>query len=131
MPEINILVVDDEKVVGIGFQRELSEASYNVDTVLSGEEAVKAVGKKRYDIVFIDKVMPGIDGIETCREIMKIRPDSICIFMTGRFDKESSIKEAQFMAAGGKTYYLYKPFASGEILDVVKKALKDNRGIEE
>ncbi|MBF0489647.1 MAG: response regulator [Candidatus Omnitrophica bacterium] len=69
--------------------------------------------------------MPGIDGIETCREIMKLSPDSICIFMTGKFEKNNILKEAEFIDAGGKTYYLYKPFAIGELEEVIQKALSE------
>lgn len=121
-----ILVVDDEPIIGIAFQRELGEKGYDVDSVLSGEEALKAVKQKKYDIIFIDKVMPGMDGIETCRKIKYISPDSIAIFMTGLFDKENILKEAQFVAAGGRTYYLYKPFSQGELLEVIQKALDKN-----
>lgn len=123
----NILVVDDEPIIGTAFQRELGDKGYDVDCVLCGEDALKAVKEKSYDLVFIDKVMPGMDGVETCREINKASPGSILIFMTGHFDKESSIKEAQFIGAGGRSYYLYKPFARGELLETVSKALKDKK----
>ena len=122
-----ILVVDDEPVIGISFEREFSEKGYNVDSVRSGQEALLAVKNKKYDIVFIDKIMPGMDGIETCREIMKISPDSIAIFMTGSFDKDNIIKEQQFVAAGGRTYYLYKPFAEGEVHGIILKALSEKK----
>ncbi len=122
----NILVVDDEEIIGIGFDRLLVKKGYYVDSVLSGGEAVKAVTLKKYDLVFIDKMMPGMDGIETCREIKKLSPDSVCIFMTGLLDKENIMKEMAFVDAGGPTYYLYKPFSDGEIEEVIRKALKDN-----
>ena len=119
----NLLIVDDEPLIGIAFQRELSEKGYNVDSVLSGEAAVKAVKLKKYHLGLIDKDMPGMDGIETCREIKKICPEMILIFMTGLFNRENTLKEAAFVAAGGRTYYLYKPFSQGEVQEVIKKAL--------
>ena len=119
----NILVVDDEPVVGIAFQRELCEKGYRVDSVLSGQEALKGVQNKKYDLVFIDQHMPGMDGVETCREIKKVSPDSILIFMTGLFGKENVIKEQRFIEEGGRSYYLYKPFAQGELQKVAAKAL--------
>ncbi len=122
----NILVVDDDAIIGITFQRELNEEGYNVDSVLNGEEALKAVKLKKYNWVFIDKVMPGMDGVETCKEIKKISPDSILIYMTGFLDKNNVLKEAEFVDAGGRVYYLYKPFAQGELLAVVQKALKES-----
>jgi CheY-like chemotaxis protein len=121
----SILVVDDEPLIGTAFKRELSQKGYNVDCVLSGEEAVKAATQKKYHIGLIDKDMPGMDGIETCRQIKKISPDSILIFMTGLFDKQNIVKEQQFVEAGGRTYYLYKPFAQGEVQEVILKALSE------
>jgi CheY-like chemotaxis protein len=120
-----ILVVDDEPIIGIAFQRELGEQGFTVDSVTSAEDAFKAVKSKRYDLVFIDKVMPGIDGIEACRKIKEISPRSIAIFMTGYLDKHNILKEKEFIDAGGKSYYLYKPFAEGELLMVIQKALQE------
>ena len=123
----NILVVDDEEIIGIGFDRSLVKKGYHVDSVLSGEDAVKAVTLKKFDLIFIDKDMPGMDGIETCREVKKLCPDSVCIFMTGLFDKENIMKEMAFVDAGGRTYYLYKPFSEGEIEEVIKKVLNEKK----
>ena len=124
---VRILVVDDDRQVHDIFALRLKDEGYRIDYVFSGEEALKVVKVERYDLVFIDKFMPGMDGIESCREIKKVSPDSILIFMTGSFDKESTIKEAQFVDAGGRTYYLYKPFAQGELQEVIKKALNDGK----
>ncbi|MBF0494052.1 MAG: response regulator [Candidatus Omnitrophica bacterium] len=121
----NVLVVDDEYIIGLGLQAGLGEHGYDVDYVLSGKEALMSVRQKKYDIIFIDKIMPEMDGIETCREIKKISPKSICVFMTGHFDKNSSIREADFVDAGGRTYFLYKPFAKNELKEVIQKALSD------
>ncbi len=123
----NILVVDDEPLIGLAFQRELIADGYTVDSVLNGEEALKAVRLKKYDLALIDKDMPGMDGIETCREIKKIAPESVLVFMTGLFDKHNVSKEKQFVEAGGRTYYLYKPFAQGELRAVVHKALNEGK----
>jgi len=123
----NILVVDDERIIGTAFETALGDKGYNVDSVLNAEEALIAVTKKKYDLVFIDKTMPGMDGIEACREIKKLSPESIAVFMTGCFDKHNIIKEQQFVDAGGRTYYLYKPFARGELLEVVIKALSEKK----
>ena len=119
----SILVVYDEKIIGTWFDREFSGKGYHVESVLNGEAAVNAVKKIQYDLVFIDKDMPGMDGIETCRAIKRLSPASICIFMTGKFDKDNTLQESEFLDAGGRTYYLYKPFGEGEIQDVILKAL--------
>ncbi|MBF0123100.1 MAG: response regulator [Candidatus Omnitrophica bacterium] len=125
MPAERILVVDDEPLIGLAFKRELSSKGYQVDSVLSGEEALTLVQKTKYDLALIDKDMPGIDGIETCRKIKKVSPETICVFMTGLFNKENILKEQQFVEAGGRTYYLYKPFSQGELASVVQTALRE------
>ncbi len=123
----NILIVDDEPLIGVAFQRELGLEGYHVNSVLSGEAALQAVTQKKYDLVLIDKDMPGIDGIETCREIAKICPDAILIFMTGLFDQNNYAKECQFVEAGGRSCNLYKPFRQGELRAVVRKALDEKK----
>ncbi|MEI6438492.1 MAG: response regulator [Candidatus Omnitrophota bacterium] len=114
----NILIVDDDPSVCIGLEMEVSRANYHVDTVSGGAEALERVRLKKYDLAFIDKCMPGMDGLETCREIKKICPDLIVIFMTGGH----SVPEAELSAAGGKSC-LYKPFLQGEVLGAIQKAL--------
>lgn len=121
-----ILVIDDEKIVCTSFERALGDAGYEVDSALSSEAALRKVEKKEYDVIFIDYVLPGdTDGVKVCKAIKEISPDSIAVFMTGKFDKDTTWKEVSFIEAGGKTYSLYKPFASGEILKITKQALTE------
>jgi CheY-like chemotaxis protein len=80
--------------------------------------------EKKYDLVFIDMVMPGMDGVQTCQTLRSINPDSILVFMTGKIDEHTVSREIEFTNSGGESFYLYKPFAEGEILGVTKKALQ-------
>lgn len=125
MSMLNILVVDDEPIIGTAFKRELGDQGHQVEYAPNGEVALKSLRLKKYDMVFIDKIMPGMDGIETCRQILKIDPETIPIFMTGVFGKNSAYQEAEFVKAGGRTYSLYKPFSAGELSEVVQKAIED------
>ena len=59
-----VLVIDDDAVVGHSFDRVLSQKGYDVHTALSGEEGLDDIAARNYDIVFTDIKMPGIDGIE-------------------------------------------------------------------
>lgn len=124
MPGENILIVDDEPLIASSLKKELNDAGYHVDSVLSGVEALEAVKRTKYDLVFIDEVMPGMDGVATCKAIKKISSEPILIYMTGVFDRDNVVKEQQFVDAGGQIHYLYKPFGSGEVLQVIGKALK-------
>ena len=120
-----VLVVDDEEITHVFFKKELERAGYEVERALSGEEALEKVRAATYDVIFIDAIMPGADGVETCRLIKKMNPDSVLIFMTGKLRPDPILKEAAFLQAGGKVYSLYKPFADGEILEITQKALAE------
>ena len=72
-PDARILVVDDNDFnlrVAVGL---LGLLGVNADTALSGKEAIKMIAEKEYDIVFMDHMMPEMDGIETAAEIRKIK----------------------------------------------------------
>jgi CheY-like chemotaxis protein len=125
MADEKILVIDDVEIVFSAFREELEKEGFRVDTALSGEAAVEKARSEKYDVIFIDMVMPGMDGIQTCRAIKKISPDSRLIAMTGQIYRGLANKELEFIKAGGRVYYLYKPFQSGEILQVTKNALVD------
>ena len=118
-----ILVIDDEEIVCKGFERELGQAGYKVESALNAEEALKKVRSKKFDLIYIDYVLPGMDGVQVCREIKKISPQTEAVYMTGNYEQDSLQSEVEFLEAGGSTFSLYKPFSDGEILEVTKKAL--------
>ena len=122
---VKILVVDDYEIVFSAFKYELEKEGYEVDTALSGEAAVNKAMSHHYDIVFIDMVMPGMNGIETCRAIKNISPDSKLVAMTGNIYKGLANEELDFIRAGGKIYYLYKPFQAGELLHTTHMVMED------
>jgi len=122
--KLSILVIDDDRQVHDIFSLRLRNKGYEIDCVLGGEEALLAVKHRAYDLIFTDKEMPGLNGIETCRKIRHIRPDALVVMMTGNFGQNIVSDEQQFREAGGRVYYLYKPFAVGELEDVIAQALK-------
>ena len=74
-PDAKILIVDDNGVnltVAVGL---LEPLKMQIDTALSGKEAVEKISGKRYDIVFMDHMMPEIDGVETTRIIRRLHPE--------------------------------------------------------
>lgn len=72
IPKANILVVDDNKINRMVFSKLLKRLGPNVDEAAGGEEALKYSNEKKYDIIFLDHMMPGMDGIET---LHKLRED--------------------------------------------------------
>lgn len=90
-PDFHILIVDDDKDFLTSMSIWFKSHGYNVEAVSSGEEALKLLKKRRSNIIFLDFFMPGTDGIETLRNIrrMKIKtpvvmlakdvPEDICL----------------------------------------------------
>ena len=78
-----ILVVDDDEGLAALFEAVLEDAGYDVAAVHSGAEAIDRVDRLRPDLILLDIRMPGMDGIETFREILCRPGDSRIIFMTG------------------------------------------------
>jgi two-component system, cell cycle sensor histidine kinase and response regulator CckA len=109
----NILVVDD-----LPDQRELaaellSQLGYIPHTADSGESAVKYLKDHTVDLVILDMIMsPGIDGLDTYREIINIHPSQKAVIATG-FSASDRIQKAQEMGVGAclKKPYLLKDFA--------------------
>ena len=100
-----ILVVDDEPGMRITLEGIIEDEGYDVAGVENGYEALAEVQKKSYDLIFMDIKMPGMNGVETYREIKKASPRSVVVMMTG-FSVEELVKEALQEGADG---VLYKP----------------------
>ncbi|MBW2636947.1 MAG: response regulator [Deltaproteobacteria bacterium] len=114
-----ILVVDDELMIRHLFQRMFSR-EYQVSVAESGKEAIEMLKKETFDVVFIDVVMPGMDGVETLNALKDIKPDIVAIMMTG-FAVENKIQTAMKLGAFD---YIYKPFEESEIQAIFKKLEK-------
>ena len=106
-PQARILVVDDMTMNLTVIRGLLKKTQVQIDTAESGQEALALAGKRRYDAVFIDHMMPGMDGIETLRELRKL-PDMEgvpCVALTA--NAVSGAREAYLDA--GFSDYLSKP----------------------
>ena len=68
---VNILVVDDDPAVLAGHARLLEQAGYVVERAINGETALQAVRDRRPDLLLLDRNLPGIDGLEVCRQIKR------------------------------------------------------------
>lgn len=74
-PEAEILVVDDNAINLTVVEGLLEPLKMNIDTALSGKEAVEKISVKRYDLIFMDHMMPEIDGVETTHIIRRFHPE--------------------------------------------------------
>ena len=125
----SILVVDDEPQV-VNFLRTLLEIeAYEVETVANGPEAVRRVQEGALpDLVLLDVVMPGFDGLETLKRISEIRPGIKVIMLSGVSDPRTIVKAIRF----GAQDYLPKPFQKADLEAAIKRALgRTDPGLEE
>jgi DNA-binding NtrC family response regulator len=98
--DIKILIVDDEKdfLETMGFW--LKSKGYSVEMAGSGYEAVDKIKNRVPDVVFLDVVMPGMDGVETLREIRKAHPDLSVVMVTAHTSNKR-ITEAEELGVSG------------------------------
>lgn len=116
--QFNILVVDDEPGIRITLAGILEDEGYNVIVAEDGYKGIMAAEKTIFKIAFIDMRMPGINGIETFKEIKRISPETIIFFMTA-FLAEDTLNEAAKLQTQS---ILYKPLD----LDLILKLLKED-----
>ena len=127
MGTAKILVVDDVEIVCVYLEAELEARGYTVKSAFTGEAAVAAAGKEKFDIAFIDLMLPGMDGVETCRQIKKLNPETEAILFSGH-PVELEEKREAFIQAGGRDEFLRKPLMGGEALEVVEKIISEKKG---
>ena len=100
-----VLVVDDDKLVNDFVVESLNRAGYNCQTVMSVEEAIIEIEEAPFDVVLLDLKMKGMDGIETLKQIKKLRPDTNVVMMTAFGTVETAVRAMKFGAAD----FLLKP----------------------
>ena len=116
--KIKVLVVDDEKIIRDFFGRLLSLQGLEVIEAEDGYKAAELAKGSKFDLYFIDVRMPGMDGLETFRQIRQIHPEALVVMMTG-YALDDILEQAQKEGAHGS---IRKPFAIGEIKGIVEKA---------
>lgn len=115
-----VLVVDDQRSMRLTLSGIIEDQGYDVTEVEDGYQAIAAVKQDSFDLVFMDIKMPGINGVQTFREIKKVNPKTVVIMMTG-FAVEDLVAEA--LEEGAFTV-IYKPFDIDHIMVLVESVLK-------
>ncbi len=116
----SVLVVDDEETVGIGISGILEDAGFKANYVTSGKDALEAVRGSKYELIFMDMVMPGMDGLETFRKIKEVDPKARVVLFTGYF-KDADRAIYQGIREGMIDVYIRKPFFAEEIIETARK----------
>lgn len=117
---MKILVVDDEPAVRDAVQRALRLESYEVEAAADGTEALRNLTLSSPDLIILDVLMPGVDGLEVCRRLRKAGDSTPILMLTAR---DSVANRVEGLDAGADDY-LVKPFALDELLARVRALLR-------
>ncbi|MFA4991265.1 MAG: response regulator [Candidatus Omnitrophota bacterium] len=118
---LNILVVDDEKVVRDFLVRFLDLEGIKAKEAGDGFEAIKMAGKERFDVIFVELRMPGMDGVTALTELKKISPMTKYVMMSGN-DVQNRMEEARRQ---GVYLCMKKPFDIDELKALIDKFRSD------
>ena len=119
MPDQTILIVDDEPQIRRVMRTTLSSHGYSIIEAKSGEEALGLIRSEHADLIVLDVNLPGISGLDTCREI-RASSDVPIIMLTVRNSERDKV---QALDAGADDYVV-KPFGVEELMARIRAALR-------
>jgi len=120
----NILLVDDEPGMQRYIRTLLEVDNYKVETASTGEEAIELVQKGlRPDLVLLDLLMPGIDGLQTLEELRKLQPGLKVVMLSCVSDTRKVVQAIRL----GAHDYLTKPFQKAELNRLIDQCLETNQ----
>ena len=117
-PDARILAVDDTETNLLVIKRLLKETNVQIDTVASGYDALEKCESVNYDVIFVDHMMPGMDGLETLARLKKLESDTKPVYIALTANAISGSRE-RYMEAGFDDY-LSKP-VDGDVLESMLK----------
>lgn len=115
-----ILIVEDEEPIASFIRRGLASEGYEVDTAADGEAALAKAREARPDLVVLDLMLPGLDGLEVCRRLRTAHSSLPILILTAR---DSVSDRVQGLDAGSDDY-MAKPFALEELFARVRALLR-------
>jgi len=120
MAEYRVLLVDDEEEFVSALSERLMLRGIEVESALNGEEALARLVEKKFEVVILDVMMPGLGGLEVLRQIKSTYPDTQVILLTGHGSTREGIEGMRL----GAFDYLIKPVDIEEMLEKMKEAAK-------
>ena len=120
-----ILVVDDEDIVLKSCVRALADPEYEVDTAMDGAAALERIDTGAYDVVVLDIMMPGVNGLEVLQRAKEAHPEVEIVMVTGLSQIDTAVRSIKL----GAFDYLAKPFDPDELKLTVDRAIEQKGSI--
>jgi two-component system, OmpR family, copper resistance phosphate regulon response regulator CusR len=122
---MRILIVEDEPGIANLLQEGLEEESYAVDVAYEGNKGLELAmtNDGEYDIILLDWMVPGVTGLEICRQIRKAGSEVPVIFLTAR----DTVDDTIFALDMGANDYIKKPFSFDELLARIRVQLRNDK----
>lgn len=121
---MRILIVEDEPGIYNFLKQGLEEESYAVDIAEEGKKGLQLALSGEYDLLLLDWMVPGMSGIEICRQFRKEFKDTPVILLTAK----DTVDETIFGLQAGANDYIKKPFHFEELLERIKVQLRPKSG---
>ncbi len=115
-----ILIVEDEPALRVGLKNTFELKGYEVVTAEDGHSAERLMRTGRYDVILLDVMLPGKNGITLCRELRAERNATPVLFLTAKGDEEDKVRG---LRSGGDDY-VTKPFGVKELLARVESLIR-------
>ncbi len=116
---LSAMVVEDEKVTNELLSSTFKNFFNSVESAFNGEDALKAYEKNEPDVVFVDIIMPGMDGIELSRQIRLINPSQIIIVISASNDIEKISESIEV----GVNSFIQKPIDTKKIIELLNNVV--------
>lgn len=121
---MRILIVEDEQGISAFLKQGLEEESFAVDVADEGKRGLLLALSGEYDLLLLDWMLPGLSGIEICRQFRKEFVETPIIFLTAK----DTVDETIFGLQSGANDYIKKPFHFEELLERIKVQLRPKSG---
>jgi two-component system, OmpR family, copper resistance phosphate regulon response regulator CusR len=121
---MRILIVEDEEGIANFLKQGLEEESFTVDVAFDGVKGLQLAMSGEYDLLLLDWMVPGISGIEICRQFRKKFKEPPIIFLTAK----DTVEETIFGLQAGANDYIKKPFHFEELLERIRVQLRPKSG---
>lgn len=123
LPRERVLIVDDDKLNQALLQRSLDEAGYEVIVATDGESAMQLIPQEHPDLILLDYLLPGLDGLTILRKTRQQYPGVAIVFMTAYGSEDVAVQALR----QGADDYLIKPFRPWGVAAVVEENLEKGR----